>query len=181
MIAVAGAPSSSRAGRLYPNVERVLAVYYALRMDWQSKSVQTHDGALHTVSTGNAPGAVSFMCDIGSAIESALTQYEREEVLPRRWHAYFRAQFAAGEQRRLQRNLCRCGERVIAHKLARQSEVIAKWDRESWEAECDRLSRRKAYRDATRKLDVELRARDLYARSLMGVRGAIPLPPEWGA
>ena len=179
MIAVAGAPSSSRAGRLYPSVERVLAVYYALRMDWQSKSVQTHDGALHTVSTGNAPGAIAFMCDVGSAIESALTQHEREEVLPRRWNAYFRAQFAAGEQRRLQRGLCRCVARNLSYKLAKQAEIIAKWDREAWETESDRLSRRKAYRDAARRLEAELRARDLYARALVGLRGAIPLPPEW--
>ena len=183
MIAVAGAPPKTlRAPRLYPAADRVLAVYYALRMDWIAQSAQCDGSPMASSRTGGVPSsAVAFMCDIGRVLEDVLTQYERDEVIPRRWHAYFKWQFAVGDERRIKAHICRCGQREISYKLAKQAETVAKWERDSWETECDRLSRRKSYRDAVRKVELELRARDLFSRSLIGLRGAIPLPPEWGA
>lgn len=173
-------PMTVRSTRLYPSADKVLAVYYALRMDWIAQSAQCDGSPMASSRTGGVPSsAVSFMCDVGRVLEDVLTQREREDVLPGRWHAYFRWLHSIGEQQRIKRGLCRCGERTISHKLAKQAETIARWERESWERETDRLSRRKAYREAMRKLDVELRSRDLYARSLIGLRAAIPTPPEW--
>jgi len=178
--AVEARPKSLRATRLYPSADRVLAVYYALRMDWIAQSAQCDGSPVASSRTGGVPSsAVAFMCDIGRVLEDVLTQHERDDVLPGRWHAYFRWLYSMGEQQRIKRGLCRCGERTISQKLARQAETVARWERDSWEREVDRLSRRKSYREAMRKLDVELRARDLYARSLMGLRGSIPVPPEW--
>lgn len=177
---MAAKSKSLRGHRIYQSADRVLAVYYALRMDWLGQSAQSDGSHISTSHSGGVPSsAVSFMCDVGSVIESSLSRYEREEVLPRRWHAYFRWQFAVGEEQRVRRGLCRCGERQLSDKLARQMRTILKWERESWEYECDRLSRRKAYRTAMQKVDTELKARDLYARAAVGKWAGIPSPPEW--
>jgi len=181
MIAVVGAlPKTLRAPRLYPAADRVLAVYYALRMDWIAQSAQCDGSPVASSRTGGVPSsAVAFMCDVGRVLEDVLTQFERDDVLPGRWHAYYRWLYSVGEERRIKRGLCRCGERAITAKLAKQAWTVARWESDSWEREVDRLSRRQAYRNAVRKVDVELRARDLFARASVGLRAAIPVPPEW--
>ena len=161
------------------NAERVLDAYYALRVDWQTGGMGGYNGESRTAYGSECSRTVAFMCDVGRALESCLTLRERQEILPRRWYAQFRADQAAETYRKTRAMADRASRGSKMHKLSRDMEAIARWELDTWSRECDALSRRKEYRAILRKVDNELRARDLYARASIGEWAGVAKRPEW--
>ena len=164
----------------YPRADRVLEVYYALRMEWPGCAGGEYTGASRSRRDSECSDTVSFMCDVGRCLET-LTRRECDEVLPRRWHAHFLAEVANEQRRRFHLTTLYSPRRDKAYKMARKAETIARWIAEAWDAECKRLSKRPEYQNAMRRLAAELEARDLYARASVGDRAGMVMPPEWTA
>jgi len=154
-------------------VEHLLAVYFHLRADWPVISPLGRDPRASRSGRADFSRLVATLCDVGAALE-ALRQDHRDAIL-HRWSLWLsregndariaRTMLAIREAER-ERNTGRLGALRAELKNLRDSQA-------SITSELRRHERRRVYIEAMERLEIELKARDLYARALMGPRAGV--------
>jgi len=166
----------SRHRRAWPAIDRTLAVWYHLRIDWPTLTLAPSEAAEATARASGPPALIRFICDVGVALEQL--HRRQRELIDRRWYAHFQAEAAAVQVRAAKKTQRYTSRRLRdAHAIAGQELTLWTWHRDAWRAEKQRLERRKPYREAMLALGVELASRDLYERARRGPWAGIQRPP----
>ncbi len=150
--------------RAWPH-DRVLALYWYLRLDPISGKVMGHKQTEDAVSHGSCTRIVAFLCDIGAAIQS-LPMIQRC-ALESRWSAWDRAAYCSGRVANLRA--------IRQHELRPSSDVAIALDgamqewrnlRAHYREHQRRIEQTEVYRSAQDRLADELLTRDLVARAV---------------
>lgn len=158
--------------RKFPGVERVLAVYYAIELF----GVSSGGAASHDEQQPKGPPALlAFVCDVGAAMDACLSPRTIEVIQKRYYHLAMAAEHSA-RGRTLALRAKRATVKDPTHGIARLGSIREMWDAEAHRREKERLERRKDYCTGMKALDLELEARDLVARAVIGKWAGIRTP-----
>ena len=155
-----------------PPLEKLLAIYYTTGVDAPVPSLLGRDPAASPSDVGGVPWLVALRCDVGAAL-AQLTEPERQAVRYY-WSLYIsREEHDGNAARARSRSLqaLRDGNRGEFNRLR----AVAKKEDDAASriaAEMRRHTRRSDYTRALERLEVEIAARDIYARASMGDRVA---------
>lgn len=152
----------------WPDVRRLLTIYYARRHDWPILSPLGRDPDASRIQRGGVSRLLALICDVGTALDAL--PYEQRAAIDYRMSLWWSREQTDGAITRTRLELL-AAEREnntgrAAELRSRLAELRAHQDRLT--SELSRHERRKAYVEGMAALEVELVARDLYARATLG-------------
>lgn len=157
----------------WPQVQRLLAVYFAAKWDQPISSPIGRDPNASRVAASDFSRLVGLSCDVGMCLDR-LTQLE-QAAIAYYWSLFFSRDEEDGRVARCRTNAMaalRQGKRGEHDRLTKEADQHRKAARRIT-AELARHRRRRDYTQAMTKLEIEIAARDLYARAAMGDGGGI--------